>query len=115
MHLRAQQHQQPLDRLPPKDHHVGDPTDRTDEFRAVRGRQNRPTASFQQSHRPIVVHRDHEPIGLRRRSLQISHVADVKQIEAAVRERDRAAVLAIARHRFQKLRLGQNDTHTAEC
>ncbi len=114
VHVRAQQHQQPLDRLIPKDHHVVDPTERTDQFGAVLGRQDRPPAPFQQGHRPIVVHRHDEPIGLRRRSLQISHVADVQQIEAAVRERDRAAALAIARHRFHQLRLGQDDTHTGE-
>ena len=42
-------------------------------------------------------------------------MTDVEQVEAAVCERDGAACSRCARHRFDKLRFGQDDTHRAKC
>ena len=69
--------------------------------------------SLQGRHRSIVVHRDDQPIGFGRRALQVAHVADVQQIEAAVGERDPASRGAIARHRLDELGLRKNLSHPA--
>ena len=60
----------------------------TSSARSAADRMGRP-GPFQPRHRIVVVHGHNEPIGFRGRALQISHVPDMQQIEAAIRKRDR--------------------------
>ena len=88
MHVGLDQHQQPLDVRIAEHNHVVDAAQRADELGAIGGRQNRAARPFQRRHRPIVVDRHDQAIRLGRRPLQVPDVADMEQIEAAVRERD---------------------------
>ena len=65
-----------------------------DQLGAIRRLQDRPARTLAAGY-GIVVDGDNQPIRLLRRSLQVSHVADVQQIEAAVGERDRQPAAAI--------------------
>ena len=76
-----------------------------DELGAIRGGQNRPPGALQAGDGPIVVHRDDQPIGFSGRALQIPHVPDMQQIEAAVRKRNRLSRRTLARNRVDKLLL----------
>ena len=54
-----------------------------------------------------------EPVGLGGGALQVAHVADVQQVEAAVGERDRPPGRAIARDGVDELGLPQTDDPSA--
>ena len=83
--------EQPLDGRIAEDDDVVHAAQRADQLRAIGRGQDRPPGALQRGHRPIVVDRHDQPVGLGRRALQISDVADVQQVEAAVGERDRRA------------------------
>ena len=101
------------DRRLGKDHDVVDAAQRGDELRAMLGGQNRPALPLQRLHRGIVVDRDDEQVGLLRGGLEIAHVADVQQVEAAVGERDRAAGRARRRDAVDERVAREDLTHAA--
>ena len=75
------------DRLATEDHHVVHAPDGRDELRAVERRHDRAAGSLQPVHRGIVIHGHDEAVGLSGGALQVAHVPDVEDVEAAVRER----------------------------
>ena len=102
MDVGLQQPQQPLDRQVVEHDDVVDAAEGGDELRAIGGGLHRTPFALQRSHRRIVVHRDNQPVAFGRRALQIAHVADVQEVEAAVGERERPPGRAIARDGFDK-------------
>ena len=84
-------------------HDVVDPAERRDEFRTIGPRQHRPALSLEAAHRRVVVDGHDEAVCFGGRALQVAHVADVEQVEAAVRERDGAPGGAVARRRLEEL------------
>ena len=71
-------------------------------------RENRPALAFQRFHRGIVVDGDDEHVGFLRGCLEVTYVADVQQVEAAVRERDRPARGPIGRDEPRELLEGDD-------
>ena len=104
MHVGLHQQQQPLDVRIAEDDDVVDAAQRGDELGAIGRRQDRTARALQPGHRPIVVDRDDQAIGFGRRALQIPHVPDVQEVEAAVRERDGLARRSVARDRRDQFR-----------
>src|SRR6185436_12747646 len=51
----------------------------------------RTALAFEPPHGTVAVHAHHEHVGLRTRAFQVTHVADVQDVEAAVGEGHRAA------------------------
>jgi hypothetical protein len=111
VHVWLETLEQVCDRRPREHRHVVDAAQRRDELRACRGRQHRPAGPLERVHRVVVVDRDDEAIALRARALEIADVADVDDVEAAVRERDAPARASIGGHVLGELSLG-DDRHS---
>ena len=105
MNVRLQQAQQSLHGRIIEQNDVVDTTQGCDELGTIRSGEDRTPRPFESGHRSIVVHRDNETVRHFCRALQVPDMADVQQIEAAVGEGNRAAVLAIARDGRHKLAL----------
>ena len=97
VHVRRDETQQPLDVRVGEHDDVVDAAEGGDELGALRRRQDRTPFTFQRRDRCIVVDRDDQAIGFLGGGLQVAHVADVQQIEAAVRKGDRLPRRAITR------------------
>ena len=108
MDVRLQTREQPVDLEILEDHHVVDEAKRVDQLGAIGGRKDRPPGALQSLHRCITIDRDDQAIRFGRGAAQIANVADVQQIEAAVRERNRAAGRAVARDGIDQRALGKN-------
>ena len=105
VHVGLQQAQQPVHVGIGKQHDVVDALERRHHLGAIGRAQNRAAGTLQPTHRPIVVDRDDEPIGLRLRIGEIAHVPDVQDIETAVRKRDGAAFGAFSVNRRRRDRV----------
>ena len=94
-----------------KDDHVVDEAERGDQFGAVGGSQNGPPLSFQRPDRRVVIDRNNQLVGFLRSSGEVANVADVQQVEAAVRKRHRPAGAACIGNQCQEIGAGDHGTH----
>ena len=106
VHVRLQESQQPLDVRIAEHHDVIHAAKSGDELGTIRRGQDGTARTLERRDGRIVVDRDDQTLGFRRGAFQIAYVADVQQIEAAVRERDRPAGRAIARDDGAKICFG---------
>src|SRR5262245_16695548 len=112
VHVGTEQGQQPRHSRFCKDDHVVDGSQGGHELGAILRSEDRASWTFQASHRSIIVHADNQAIALRFCALEISHVADVQQIEASVRERNRPARCAVASDDLDELRFVDDLPHS---
>ena len=114
MNVGLQEAQQPLHCRIAKENYIVDATQGRHELGAIRSGQYRTARSLQTRNRSIVVHGDDKPVRHVGSALQIAHVPDVEQIEAAVGESDRATLRAIACNRCDKLGFAEYLPHTPD-
>ena len=107
--------QQPFDGVVGEGHDVIDGAEGRDDFGALARGHGRPPRPFQPCDGCVLVHRDNQAIGFGGRALQVSHVADVQQIEAAIGKRNRAPRGAIVRDGVHQLGLAQHPSHSLPC
>jgi hypothetical protein len=100
--VRLYQLQQALDRRVTKNDDVVNAAQRGDELGAFLRRKDGPAFAFQSGDRSIVVDRNNQAIGFRGCRVKIPDVADMQEIETAVRKRHRSTGRAVARDGFDK-------------
>jgi hypothetical protein len=98
-----------------EDRHVVNAADRRYDFRAIGGRQNGTSGSLQIRNGAIAVDGYHEAIRLARGCLKVPHVADVQEIEAAVRKGNAASGRAIRANAFEQLPARKNYAHAGSA
>ena len=112
MHVGTQRQQKRRDVGFRKDRDVVHAAQGGDELRPISRGQDGLPWPLQPLHRRVVVDRHHEAIGFARRRLEVANVADMQQIEAAVRKGNRATGRSLAGNLLQQRLTGKNAAHS---
>lgn len=89
VHIRFQNSQQLADVQLRKYDDVIDRSQRADELSSIGRREYRTARPLELTHRFIVIDRNDQPIGFRLRTFQITNMANMQQVEAAVGQGNR--------------------------
>jgi hypothetical protein len=91
VHVGPERAEECLDAPLPEDGDVVHALEAGDELGALLFRHERARRALERPGGGVVVHGDDQHVGLRGGSLEVAHVADVEDVEQAVRERDGSA------------------------
>ena len=111
VHVRSQRLQQGTDGQLRKDDDVVHAAKRGDQFGSIGRGHDRPARPLELTHHIVVIDADDEQIRFIRGGFEVSHVADVQQVEAAVGKGNRSSAATCLGRALEELLAGNDFTH----